>query len=190
MYWGLTSQSTIFQSCRDGANTSGFNQYCRELMCLSQGHNTVPLVGIEPRTSRFRVRCSTTSPPRSLREILGSILGSNPNDTGLCPEARHIWAALWEHWIFAYAKTKPQISFAVTAKLISAFVFATRIVHFLFFLYPKFQASSPLLWLYRSVCVRPGRKPWRPVFSRRGSFTTRKQWLCPNMTEKNGWLRR
>ena len=46
---------------------------------------------------------------------------------------------------FAYAKTKAQISFAVTAKLISAFVFATRIVYFLFFLYPKFQASSLLL---------------------------------------------
>ena len=28
---------------------------------------------------------------------------------------------------FAYAKTKTQISFAVTAKLISAFVFATKI---------------------------------------------------------------
>ena len=38
-----------------------------------------------------------------------------------------------------------QISFAVTAKLISAFVFATRIVQFLFFLNPKFQASSLLL---------------------------------------------
>ena len=42
-------------------------------------------------------------------------------------------------------KTKAQISFAVTAKLISAFVFATRIVQFLFFLNPKFQASSLLL---------------------------------------------
>ena len=31
--------------------------------------------------------------------------------------------------LFAYAKTKTQISFAVAAKLISAFVFATRIVH-------------------------------------------------------------
>ena len=29
----------------------GFNQYCRELMCLAQGHNTVPPVGIKPRTS-------------------------------------------------------------------------------------------------------------------------------------------
>ena len=79
------------------------------------------------------------------------------------------WAASWENRIFAYAKTKAQISFAVTAKLISAFVFATRIVHFLFFLYPKFQASSLLLWLYSPVCVGPGRKPGRPVFSRRGS---------------------
>ena len=66
---------------------------------------------------------------------------------------------------FAYSKTKAQISFAVTAKLINAFVFAIRIVQFLFFLNPKFQASSVGLWLYRSVYVRPGRKPRRPVFS-------------------------
>ena len=33
----------------------------------------------------------------------------------------------------------------VTAKLISAFVFASQIVHFLFFLNPKFQASRLLL---------------------------------------------
>ena len=43
-------------------------------------------------------------------------------------------------------------------KLISAFVFATRIVHFLF-LNPKFQASSLLLWLCSLICVRPVRKP-------------------------------
>ena len=60
--------------------------------------------------------------------------------------------------LFAYAKAKTQISFAVTAKLISAFVFATWIVQSLFFLNPKFQASSNLLWLYSLVCVRPGRK--------------------------------
>ena len=35
-------------------------------MCLAQGHNTVTLVGFEPRTSRFGVRSSTTTPPRSL----------------------------------------------------------------------------------------------------------------------------
>ena len=43
--------------------------------------------------------------------------------------------------------------------LISAFVFATRIVRFLFYLNPKFQASSSFLCLYRPVCVRPVRKP-------------------------------
>ena len=42
---------------------------------------------------------------------------------------------------FAYAKTKAQISFAVTAQLISGFVFATHVVQF----NPKFQASSHLL---------------------------------------------
>ena len=56
--------------------------------------------------------------------------------------------------LFAYAKTKALISFAVTAKLISAFVFTTWIVQFLFYLNPKFQASSHLLQLYSLVCVR------------------------------------
>ena len=46
---------------------------------------------------------------------------------------------------FAYAKIKTQISFAVTAKLISAFVFATQMVQSLCFLNPIFQASSHLL---------------------------------------------
>ena len=56
-------------------------------------------------------------------------------------------------------ETKTQISFAVTAKLISAFVFASRIVQFLFYLNPKFQASSSFLCLYRLACVGPVRKP-------------------------------
>ena len=64
---------------------------------------------------------------------------------------------------------KTQISFAVTAKLISAFVFATWIVQSLCFQNPKFQVSSHLLWLYSLVCVVPGRKPRRPVFWHRGS---------------------
>ena len=84
--------------------------------------------------------------------------------------AEAIWAATWENRIFAYAKTKTQISFAVTAKLISAFVFATRIVQSLFFLNTKFQASSHLLRLHSPVCVGPGRKPRRPVFWRCGSY--------------------
>ena len=82
----------------------------------------------------------------------------------------NIWASLWENQLFAYAKTKTQISFAVTAKLISAFVFAIRKVQSLYYLNPKFQASSHLLWLYSLVCVGPGQKPRTPVFSQRGSF--------------------
>ena len=64
-----------------------------------------------------------------------------------------------------------QISFPVTAKLISAsklistFVFATRIVRSLFYLNPQFQASSHLVWLYSLVCVGPGPLPRRLVFS-------------------------
>ena len=44
---------------------------------------------------------------------------------------------------FAHAKTKAQFSYAVTAQLISAFIFATQIVQLLFVLNPKFQASVP-----------------------------------------------
>ena len=73
-------------------------------------------------------------------------------------------------FFFIYAKTRTQISFAVTVKLISAFVFATRIIQSLFFVNPKFIASSHLVWLYSPVYVRPGRKPRRPVFSQQGSY--------------------
>ena len=67
MCWGLTSQSTIFQSYRDGAIASWvINQYFRGVKCLAQGHNTAA-VGLEPRTSRSGVRHSTTEPPRSPR---------------------------------------------------------------------------------------------------------------------------
>ena len=53
---------------------------------------------------------------------------------------------------------------------VSTFAFATWIVQSLFFLHPKFQASSCLLSLHRLVCVGPGRKPTLLVFSRKGSF--------------------
>ena len=80
------------------------------------------------------------------------------------------WAATWENRIFAYAKTKTQISFVVTAKLISVFVFTTLKIQSLYFLNPKFQVSSHLQWLSSRVCVGPGRNPRRPVFWRRGSI--------------------
>ena len=54
---------------------------------------------------------------------------------------------------FAYAKKKNP---PVTAKLISVFVFATRIVQFLYFLNPKFPAPNHILCL---VCDGPGRNP-------------------------------
>ena len=76
-----------------------------------------------------------------------------------------------------WEKKKTQISFAVTAKLISAFVFPTWIVQSLYFVYTKFQASSHLVWLYSPVCVGPGRKSRRPVFSRRGSYLNNFQML-------------
>ena len=48
-----------------------------------------------------------------------------------------------EKTVFAYAKTKTQISCAVTAQLISAFVFCYT--DSTIFLKPKFQASNHLL---------------------------------------------
>ena len=69
-----------------------------------------------------------------------------------------------------HMQKKTQISFSVTAKLISAFVFATLIVQSLYFLNTEFQVSSHLVWLCSLVCVGPGRKPRRPVFSQRGSY--------------------
>ena len=42
----------------------------------------------------------------------------------------------------------------------------------LYFLNLKFQACSHLLWLCSSVCVRPGQKPRRQVFSQQGSSDT------------------
>ena len=77
--WGLTSQSTIFQSCRDGAIASWvFNQYFWGVKCLAQGHNTAA-VGLEPRTSRSGVRHSTTEPPRSPQNLWPGILHKDPN---------------------------------------------------------------------------------------------------------------
>ena len=55
-----------------------------------------------------------------------------------------------ENWIFAYAKTKVQVSCAVTAQLISTFVFATGIVQSLSYLYQNFK-------LLGCFCVCTGR---------------------------------
>ena len=106
-------------------------------------------------SNRSRINCPTA-------------IGCTKNQT--LNELRYKFGSVYilEIRIFAYAKTKTQISFAVTTKLISAFVFAIRIVQSLYYRHPKFQTSSHLLWLYRPVCVGSGRKPRRPVFSQRG----------------------
>ena len=49
--------------------------------------------------------------------------------------------------VFCICENKAQISCAITAQLISAFVFATCIVQSLYFLSLKFQVSRYLLWL-------------------------------------------
>ena len=43
------------------------------------------------------------------------------------------------------------------------------IVRSLLYVNPKFQVPSHLLWLYSLVCVGPGQKLRKPVFSQRGS---------------------
>ena len=82
-------------------------------------------------------------------EILTNFNVSLTNDVvnfeQLGPDVIIIRAASWENQQSTYAKPKTQSSFAVTAKLISAFVFATRIVQFFFYLNSKFQASSSFL---------------------------------------------
>ena len=65
----------------------------------------------------------------------------------------------------------------LTAQQISTFVFAKEIVQPPFFLNMKFQASSHRLWLYSPVCVRPGQKPRRKVFSLRGPIMSFPQGL-------------
>ena len=54
-------------------------------------------------------------------------------------------------------------------KLISAFVFTTRLVQSLYFLNTKFHACSYVLRLHSTVCVRPGQNPKVLVLSRAGS---------------------
>ena len=59
---------------------------------------------------------------------------------------------------YLYVKTKTQISRAVTAQLISAFICAICTVQVLFLLKPKFQASSLHRPPLRPVCVDTGWK--------------------------------
>ena len=64
---------------------------------------------------------------------------------------------------FAFAFDEGADQLCISSQLIGVFVFVLRLVLFLFFLDPKFQASSHRLWLQRPGCVIPGQKPRRPV---------------------------
>ena len=59
-----------------------------------------------------------------------------------------------------------------------AFVFATGIVQFLFYLNQKFQASISFLCMYRSVCVGPVRKPHYWFSHKAAHFMTRDKIEC------------
>ena len=62
-------------------------------------------------------------------------------------------------------------------------IFASLIVQSLYYLNPKLQASSHLLWLYSPVCVGPGGKHRRPVFSERGLYCIGMFKSCHEVTQ-------
>ena len=55
-------------------------------------------------------------------------------------------------------------------QLISTFIFTTYMAQLIHFLNVKFHAYSFLLLPYSTVCVGPGRLPWRQVFSKHDCF--------------------
>ena len=111
--WGLTSQSTIFQSYRDGAIASWvINQYFRGVKCLAQGHNTAA-VGLEPGTSRSGVRHSTTEPPCSPQVNLVLIAYASSEGSGKPAHprslARTFAARSYKQWVKRNLQTESQI---------------------------------------------------------------------------------
>ena len=57
------SQSANFQSCWD--RSFWVEPTKQRIKCLAQGHNTVPLVRLEPATPRSQIKHSFTEPPHS-----------------------------------------------------------------------------------------------------------------------------
>ena len=88
--------------------------------------------------------------------------------------------------IFAYEKTKVQISCVVTAQLISAFVFATQIVQLLFYLITKLSSLSPASGRFMQDQVG------RLVFSRHGSYNAMKGDISspPSLGLRGLWLQK
>ena len=69
------------------------------------------------------------------------------------------WSHIMRKPTFYICENKGADQLRSTAKLISAFVFATWILQFFYFLNPNFPASSHCLSLYSSVFVGPVQKP-------------------------------
>ena len=74
--------------------------------------------------------------------------------------------------IFAYAKNKGADQLCGNCTADQVLCFTTWIVQSLNFLNPKFQVYSQLLWLYSLVCVGPGWKSRRQLFSQHSSYKT------------------
>ena len=70
-----------------------------------------------------------------------------------------IYSRIMRKPTFSICNNKDADQLCGTAKLISAIVFTTGIVHFLYFLNTNISALSFLLLLYSRICVRPGMKP-------------------------------
>ena len=98
----------------------------------------------------FRPACCTTQ--------FVSDCGRNPKDSFLMAHMSRV-------------KRKPFILHTRNQRCRSALRYPlTQIVQSFFFINPKLQASRHILQLYSPVCVRPGQKPRRPVFSQQGLY--------------------
>ena len=82
----------------------------------------------------------------TLRNGMALVIGGKDkfgNDWAIVPGNKY-FSGVKRKPSYFICETKMQISCSVTALLISAFVFAIKIVQFLFFLNPKFSASIHL----------------------------------------------
>ena len=112
-------------------------------MCHTHGRDPVPQQGIDPRTSRFKVQrsskghlelmCHTHGHDRSR----GSTLGPLDSKSNAPP--------LGSKQTICIGENKAQTSFAVNAKLVCAFVFATQIVEVPLFVTYQFHRLMPHL---------------------------------------------
>ena len=146
--------------------------------------------GIAPKTSIFsrlgkEVTTATKSPSGPTITItgLGDLTLPESSTSQVCTQHMSL---VVRKLAFCICENKDADQLCSNCAADQAFVFTIRIVQSLYFLNLKSQASSHLLWLYSPVCVGPGRKPRRPVFSQRGSYAAdhEKTYFKPMQTTK------